>query len=98
MSKIDLQHQANALPTAWCSSIVGTPGGANLKVLRMDASAYPTEVHDYVEALLVLDGQMNLEIFGEIIKVGAGQVFIVPIGQAHSVAPGSHGTLLIVDQ
>ncbi len=46
----------------------------------MDASAYPPEVHDYAEALLVLNGCMNLEVSGEITTVMAGEVYIVPAG------------------
>jgi len=30
--------------------------------------------------------------------VEAGEMVIVPAGQAHAVAPGSHGSLVIVDR
>ncbi len=78
--------------------MVGHAAGANIKVLRMDASAYPNEVHDFVEALLVIEGQMNLEIEGETICVQTGEVFMVPAGTPHAVAAGSRGTLVIIDQ
>lgn len=97
MSKIDLKAVAASLPQAWRSRIVGRPGGANLKVLRMDSVAYPEEVHAFDEALLVLDGRMNLHIQGHTTGVAAGEVFIVPAGVPHAVAPDSFGTLLIID-
>lgn len=97
MSKVDLKSFAASLPQAWRSSIVGRPGGANLKVVRMDGSAYPEEVHAFDEALLVLDGRMNLQIQGQTACVAAGEVFIVPAGVPHAVAPDSSGTLIIVD-
>ncbi len=63
----------------------------------MDGAAYPAEVHPFVEALLVLEGRMNLEVNGKTIKLVAGEVYMVQAGQPHSVAPGSHGTLVIID-
>jgi quercetin dioxygenase-like cupin family protein len=80
------------------SKVIGHAAGSNVKVLRMDDSSYPNEVHSFAEALLVLEGQMNLEIEGKTIFVQAGEIFIVPAGQPHAVAAGSEGTLVIIDQ
>ncbi len=98
MTKVSLRTEANALPLAWKSKIVGRAANANVKVVRMDGSSYPNEVHSFAEALLVLEGQMKLEIEGKIVSVEASEVFIVPAGIPHAVAPGSHGTLVIIDQ
>ena len=88
MSKVDLKHEARLLPAAWTSKVVARAAGANIKVLRMDASSYPREVHQFAEALLVLEGQMNLEIEGRTVSVGAGEVFVVP-GQHRAVLSDS---------
>jgi quercetin dioxygenase-like cupin family protein len=98
MSTINLTKEANALPFPWKSKVLGKAAGANIKVLRMEASSYPNEVHEFVEALLVLEGHMNLEIEGKTVCVQAGEVFLVPVGQPHAVAAGSKGTLVIIDQ
>jgi mannose-6-phosphate isomerase-like protein (cupin superfamily) len=98
MSKIHLVQCADALAHAWQSVVVGKAAGANVKVVRMDSSAYPDEVHDFDEALLVLDGEMRLEMNGEITEVRAGEVFLVPAGLPHAVAAGSRGTLVIIDR
>ena len=97
MTKTDLTSFASSLPAAWRSTVIGRPGGANFKVVRMDRSGYPEEVHSFDEALLVLDGQLNLCIDGNDVSVAAGQVYIVPAGRPHAVAPGSSGTLIIID-
>ena len=96
--KINLLDAAKSLPTAWKSTVLGQAAGANFKVLRMDGQAYPDESHDFDEALLVLDGRMNLLIQGGQVDVRAGEVFIVPAGVPHAVAPDSHGTLVIIDR
>lgn len=98
MSKVHLASIADQLPRAWNSAVVGQAAGANVKVLRMDAAAYPDESHDFDEALLVLDGCMRLAVQGQVTEVNAGEVFIVPAGVPHAVAPGSHGTLVIIDR
>ncbi|GLR14846.1 hypothetical protein GCM10007907_36360 [Chitinimonas prasina] len=97
MNLINLLGCADSLPQAWQSSIMGRVGGANIKVLRMDDMAYPAETHDYAEALLVLEGQMRLSVDDALVEVGAGQLYLVPAGLPHAVAPGSQGTLVIID-
>jgi quercetin dioxygenase-like cupin family protein len=98
MNKTDLLEEASTLPDTWRSVVVGRAGGANVKVLRMDEGAYPRETHEFDEALLVLDGQMNLEIDSRVLPVHRGEVIIVPAGVPHAVALGSHGTLVIIDR
>ncbi len=97
MALTRMSEAAGALPQAWASTVLARFGDANLKVLRMDASAYPDECHDYPEGLLVLDGQMLLDIGGDVVRVGPGELYVVPAGVPHAVAPGSHGTLVILD-
>lgn len=88
---------AAGLPRPWASTAFAAVAGARLKVLRMDAQAYPHEAHDHDEALLVLDGRMLLEVEGRAVAVEAGGLFLVPAGAVHGVAAGSHGTLLVID-
>jgi quercetin dioxygenase-like cupin family protein len=95
---IDLKATAARLPDAWRSTVLGTAAGAHFKVLRMDGTEYPDEVHPFNEALLVLDGVMNLQLGDTVTAVRAGEVFIIPANTPHGVAAGSHGVLVIVDQ
>jgi quercetin dioxygenase-like cupin family protein len=97
VDKINLNEQAKVLPEAWRSVIVAKPGGANLKVLRMDGSVLPDETHDSTEALIVVEGKLNLQVADKTISIGPGEAFIVPPSQSHSIGRGSHGTLLIID-
>lgn len=97
MTPIRLVDAAAQLPEAWSSRVLAAFGDARLKLLRMDEAAYPEESHDYDEALLVLDGVMVLRMHGEVVRVGAGELVVVPAGMPHSVEGGSRGTLLIID-
>lgn len=98
MSHKNLVSVARALPAAWRSTVLDIAAGAQVKVLRMDESTYPDETHEFDEALIVLEGQMNLEIHGDVIAVKAGEMYVVPAQTPHAVAAGSHGTLVIIDR
>jgi quercetin dioxygenase-like cupin family protein len=97
MSVLNLNEIANALTVSWQSQLLANIGTARVKVLRMDGSAYSAESHDYVEALIVLEGQMNLIVNNEMVVVNAGSAYMMPAGISHAVASDSHGTLIIVD-
>jgi len=97
MTFIDFNSLSADTPEAWKSSIVGRVGSANIKVLRMDAQPYAEETHDYNEALLVVDGKLLLQVEGRTITVESGQMYLALAGTPHSVLPGSHGSLVIID-
>lgn len=97
MPLVDLKAVAGNLETAWKSVIVGQAGPANIKVLRMDEQPYEAEVHDYNEGLLVIDGQLLLDVAQETVVVEAGQMYLALAGVPHAILPGSCGTLVIID-
>ena len=97
MPLLDFTAIAAQLPDTWKSTRLGHVGPARIKVLRMAAQAYEEETHDYNEGLLVTDGLLRLSIGEEAIDVRTGQMYLVEAGVAHTVLPGSHGTLVIID-
>ncbi|MCZ2527496.1 cupin domain-containing protein [Streptomyces sp. HB2AG] len=97
MGAIDLAEMAAGLPEAWSSRRLGLVGAACVKVLRMDELPVEEEIHGAAEALLVLDGRLELEAGGMSVSVRAGELFMVEAGIAHAVRPGSRGTLVIVE-
>jgi mannose-6-phosphate isomerase-like protein (cupin superfamily) len=97
MPMIDFDLQAKNLATTWKSSVVGQVGPARIKVLRMDEQGYAEETHDYNEGLLVISGQLKLQINGEAVEVHPGQMYLAEAGVSHAVLPGSTGTLVIID-
>lgn len=96
MSLIDFVSRAAHLPS-WQSSITGEVGPAKIKVVRMDERAYPEEIHDYNEALLVIEGKLLLRVKRDVITIGPGQMYLALAGTPHAVLPGSNGTLVIID-
>ncbi|MFP2928650.1 cupin domain-containing protein [Pyxidicoccus sp. 3LG] len=97
MPLMNLLSEAAALPQSWRSRVLGRVGQANVKVLRMDALPIEEEHHSYDEALVVLDGIMELTVSDSPVTVRAGEMYLVEAHVPHTVRPGSQGTLLIVD-
>ncbi|MFF4952130.1 cupin domain-containing protein [Streptomyces chattanoogensis] len=98
MSLVSLTDTAAALPQEWRSLPLGRIGSAVVKVLRMNELPVAEERHDDAEALLVLDGRLELDVDGARVPVGPGELYVVPAGTPHAVRPGSHGTLVIVER
>ncbi|MFI5617988.1 cupin domain-containing protein [Streptomyces sp. NPDC051567] len=97
MSVTDLMGTAAGLAEAWNSRELGRVGEARVKVLRMDEMPVEEESHAAAEALLVLDGRLELTVDGVEIPVRQGELFMVPARTVHAVRPGSTGTLVIVE-
>ncbi|AAY94132.1 cupin [Pseudomonas protegens] len=97
MPLLSFEQLSRQLPAPWQSTLVGQVGPARIKVLRMDGQPYPEETHDFNEGLLVTQGCLHLGIGQAVVEVATGQMYLVEAGQAHSVLPGSHGTLVIID-
>jgi mannose-6-phosphate isomerase-like protein (cupin superfamily) len=83
----------------WKSRIMGKVGAANIKLIRMTEMGSPVEVHDYDEAVYVIDGLLALEMADELsqLEIRTGELFMIPARHPHRIAEGSHGTLLLVD-
>jgi quercetin dioxygenase-like cupin family protein len=68
-----------------------------MRVLQLGRENHSEERHEYPEALIVTDGQMNLIVDGAAVAVKEGGMYVVAEGVLHTVGPGSSGTLVIVD-
>lgn len=97
MNVVDIRSTAAGLPDAWSSLLLGQVGSTRLKVLRMDGRLMAPESHDTAEALLVLDGTLQLVADGIEVEVCAGEMYMVEAGVEHAVRPGSRGTLVIIE-
>jgi mannose-6-phosphate isomerase-like protein (cupin superfamily) len=97
MTRLDLMETASDLAEAWRSRVLGRVGTASVKVLRMSEMPVEVEVHETDEALIVMDGRLELELGGRAASVTPGELCMVAAGTPHAVLPGSNGTLLIIE-
>ena len=98
MTLVNLMDTAAArLPEVWSSRLLGQVGPARVRVLRMNDLPLREAVHSGTEALLVLDGRLELDISGRAVTLDKGDLYMVPAGTPHTARRGSHGTLAIVE-
>jgi quercetin dioxygenase-like cupin family protein len=95
----DLPLVGKQLAQAWRGRNLLKLSDVNLKVLRMDHAGTPmgANVH-YDEAALVVEGEAEFELDGQVTKLKAGDLIVIPARCMHRVLPGSHGTIFTVHQ
>lgn len=69
----------------------------SVKVMRMNGLPLRQETHPATEALLVLDGRLELDVSGSRVSLSKGELYVLPAGTPHAARRGSHGTLAIVE-
>ncbi|WNJ77440.1 cupin domain-containing protein [Cedecea neteri] len=99
MSTGSLPTLAGTLSDIWRSRLLGQVGRANIKLIKMGGEGIPNESHaGFAELLVVIEGQMTLVVNEKTFTLDAGDYYLVPKEAVHRVLPGSHGTLLLIDE
>jgi len=94
----DLISNAQLLGPNWSGKLMGRPGGVGLKLFKVDAGGLAREMHPgYDEALLMLEGAVDMVMEGVHVSLRAGDLQIIPAGIWHEILPGGHGSFLLVD-
>jgi mannose-6-phosphate isomerase-like protein (cupin superfamily) len=96
---VDLALASRDLPLyGWASLVLGQTGTAKIKLFRVEPDGLAADVHhEWSESLIMLDGEIDVELDGSIHTVQAGQHIHIPAGQAHSIRPGGQGAFILVD-
>lgn len=94
---VNFNVEVDVLLYVWFFCVLECFGGGNFKVLCMDGMLYFDEVYEYVEGLLVIDGELCLCIDGDVVMVFCGELYVVFVGVLYSVDFGSVGMLVILD-
>lgn len=99
MSATNLSTAAAALPAhGWKSLVLGRVANTYVKLFRVDGAGLPVERHpDWAESLIMLEGEIHLELDGELHRLRAGDHLYIPADTPHAILPGGHGAFLLVD-
>lgn len=93
----NLVETSRGLEQTWESHVVERVGPAYLKVMRMDELPGEDDIHPEPEALLVVDGRLEILIGDRAVAAEPGDLVVVPGNTVHRVLPGSSGTLFLVN-
>lgn len=95
-SSIALSATAGALPEFWSQEVVGEANGSLFKVAKGTGS---TEWHSHVdqdEVFVVTRGELVIELRSGDVRVGEGELFVVPRDVEHRPRADAETHFLIV--
>lgn len=97
MTVTNIVETSQTLERAWTSHVVERVGPAYLKVMRMDELPGEDDIHPEPEALLVVEGRLEMQIGDRAISARPGDLVVVPGNTVHRNLAGSSGTLFLVN-
>ena len=98
MSTGNLSLLAQKIPEVWRSRRLAVVGNASIKLIRMGGEGIPDECHpEFDELLVVIEGEMELVVDQQVVRLKTGDYYAIPRGAIHRVSAASYGTLLLVD-
>ena len=78
--------------------IIAEVNGQHVKLARLEGDRVPWHVHDVEDELFyVLDGDLEVLTRQGSVRLGAGEMVVVPRGVEHRVVPVGHVRLLLVE-
>jgi|688.fasta_scaffold299180_3 quercetin dioxygenase-like cupin family protein len=96
-STLKLAGLAQNLPGTWGRAVLGDVGGVKLKLFRTEGEGLDPEVHDWTEALLMIEGELTLILDGEEIFLSAGDLQLIAPGCLHAIRAGAKAAFLLFD-
>lgn len=95
---LNLKDTALSLPAGWNGRTLADFGCVRTKLFKVDPAGLAEERHsNWDEALLMLDGELILELDGAQLALKAGDFCLIPRGVPHRILSGCHGSFVLLD-
>jgi mannose-6-phosphate isomerase-like protein (cupin superfamily) len=96
MEKVNLEEKLAAFEDRWAPRIVASYNGNDVMVVKLDGEFVWHSHAETDDFFLVLSGELDIELRDRTVRLGAGELFVVPAGVEHRpVARGEVRLLLI---
>jgi mannose-6-phosphate isomerase-like protein (cupin superfamily) len=89
---------AAGLTEFWSPRIVGEVDDAYVKVARVHGSLAWHSHQDEDELFYILKGRLRLEMEGETVELGEGEMFVVPKGVRHNPVAAEECHILLIER
>lgn len=95
---VNLQACFRQFDDTFSPKIVAEPNGQNVLVVRLEGDKVPWHAHDGEDELfLVLEGELDVVLRDETLRLRSGELTVVPRGVEHRVVPRGHVKLLLFE-
>lgn len=89
---------AEALTEHWSPRVIAEVDEAYIKVAKLQGSLAWHSHEDEDELFLVLKGNLDIELEGETIRLGEGELFVVPKGIRHNPVAEAECHVLLIER
>ena len=95
---VNLQACFRQFDDTFSPKIVAEPNGQNVLVVRLEGDKVPWHAHDGEDELfLVLEGELDVVLRDETLRLRSGELTVVLRGVEHRVVPRGHVKLLLFE-
>lgn len=94
---IDLAAKCASVPETWQPRVVAKLNDYHFKVARLEGEFIWHDHPDTDEAFLVLEGRLWIDLPDGSVKLGPGELFVVPAGVRHRPRAEGEVRLLLVE-
>ena len=97
-SKVNLAEKLDQFSEHWSPRIVARYNGNDIMVVRVEGEFIWHSHPDTDDFFLVLDGELDIELRDRTVRLGPGELFVVPTGVEHRpVASRGEVKLLLIE-
>ena len=96
MKSIDLAEKLSSFAEHWQPRVVGQFNGHDLMVVKVKGEFVWHKHDDTDDFFLVLQGRVRIQLRGEEVSVGPGEVFVVPRGVEHRPVADEEAPILLI--
>lgn len=94
---IDLRQKLGLFDDLWHPRVVAELNDIQFKVVKFEGDFVWHKHDDTDEAFLVIRGEMIVEFRGRVVRIGEGQLYVVPKGEEHITRAEKECHALIIE-
>lgn len=94
---IDLRHKASLIQAQWSPRVVAEMNDYQFKVVRIEGDFIWHDHQDTDEAFLVLEGELRIDMRHGSVRLGPGELFVVPRGVEHKPYAEKEVRLMLIE-
>ena len=94
---INLKEKLDAFDECWSPRVIAELNDYQFKLAKLDGEFVWHEHPDTDEAFLVISGEMSIELRDGCVRLGEGELFVVPRGTEHRPVAEAGCQVLLVE-
>ena len=97
MQKINLKQKFSKLLEYWSPRVISEMNDYQIKLVKIKGEFLWHSHNDTDEVFIVLDGNMEIQINEELIKLNSGEMYVVPKGVQHKPYDKHECKIMIIE-